>query len=442
MIGEPHLDPHLGTVRTLRRAGVIGGWTAVFAIRSVAGLALATWRGNRAGFYRRFGQLLSNYLERLGPTFVKFGQAISTRTDYLHPEVLAGLQRLQEHASPVEFTEIERCLTDAYGARGATLFRKIDPVPLGSGAIAQVHRAICTDGRAVALKIRKPRVRAQLLIDARLARAIARQIARLPMMKNMPVMQAVSETFAILTAQTDFVREAASMRRLRENFRYVEDIRFPEVVEELCTDSIIAMECLDDLARVDASDASVSERRRIALTGLRALYRMIFDHGFVHADMHPGNVFRAEHGRVALLDAGLVTEVDEATRQDFVAFFFAVVNDHGRECADIVWRTAIARPGEARRGAFQAEMSAFIATEAAKKSGEFEVVGFVHRLLDIQRRHGLHSTPAFVTMVFAMAVYDGLCRNLYPGCDFQAEARGYLIAARYRRFARTATLAV
>ena len=356
--------------------------------------------------------------------------------------MLAGLQRLQEHASPVEFSAIERCLTDAYGTRVAALFRKIDPVPLGSGAIAQVHRAICTDGRVVALKIRKPAVQAQLLVDAQLALAIARQMARLPMMSNMPVVEAVGETFGILAAQTDFVREAASMRRLHDNFRYVDDIRFPGVVEELCTDSTIAMEYLDDLVRVDASDVDVSERRRIALTGLRALYRMIFDHGFVHADMHPGNVFRAEHGRVALLDAGLVTEVDEATRQDFVAFFFAVVNNHGRECADIVWRTAVARPGDSRRPAFEAEMSDFVARESAKKSGEFVVVGFVHRLLDIQRRHGLRATPAFVTMVFAMAVYDGLCRSLYPGCDFQAEARGYLIAARYRRFARTATLAV
>jgi ubiquinone biosynthesis protein len=435
-------DSDVGRIRNFRRVAVIGGWTAIFVTRSLVELALVGWQGSRALVYRRLGHLFSVYLERLGPTFVKFGQAISTRTDLLPPEFLAGLQRLQEHASPVAFSEIQRSLEVAYGERLATLFREIDPVPIGSGAIAQVHRVISTAGRSIALKVRKPGVRAQLLIDAQLARAIARQIARMPMMSNMPVMQAVSETFDILTAQTDFVREAASMRRLRENFRYVDDIRFPAVIEELCTDSIIAMEYLDDLARVDAFDVDISERRRIALTGLRALYRMIFDHGFVHADMHPGNLFRAAHGRVAVLDAGLVTEVDEATRQDFVAFFFAVVNDHGRDCADIIWRTATARPCESRRPAFEAEMSDFVAVESAKKSGEFEVIGFVHRLLDIQRRHGLRATPAFVTMVFAMAVYDGLCRNLFPGCDFQGEARGYLIAARYRRFSRTATLAV
>ncbi len=122
--------------------------------------------------------------------------------------------------------------------------------------------------------------------------------------------------------------------------------------------------------------------RRIALIGLRALYRMIFDHGFVHADLHPGNVFRDSVGRITVLDAGLVTEVDETTRADFVAFFFAVVNNEGLTCADIVWRTAIARPEESRRPVFEVEMNDFIAAESLKKSAEFEVISFVHRLLD------------------------------------------------------------
>lgn len=435
------LDADVGAMRKFNRAAVIGFWTAVFAARSAAALAAVAWRGDRSALYRRTGHLLSLYLERLGPTFVKFGQAISTRTDLLHPDILAGLQRLQENASPLAFREIERGLRAAYRESFAALFREVDPVARGSGAIAQVHRAVCTDGRPVALKVCKPGVRAQLMLDAELALAIARLVTRLPMMRNMPMVEAMSETFGILTAQTDFRREAASMRRLRENFRYVDGVRFPEVIGELCTDTTIAMEYLDDLARVDGADVDAPERQRIALTGLRALYRMIFDHGFVHADLHPGNVFRSANGRVVMLDAGLVSEVDEATRQDFVAFFFAVVNNQGDEGADIVWRTAVARPDVSRRPAFEAEMRDFIATESAKKSGEFEVVGFVHRLLDIQRRHGLRATPAFVTMVFAMAVYDGLCRNLYPGCDFQGEARGYLIAARYRRFARDATRA-
>lgn len=434
-------DPDVGAIRKLNRAAVIGFWTTVFAARSAAELAVVRWRSNRSALYQRSGQLLSQYLERLGPTFIKFGQAISTRTDLLHPDILAGLQRLQEHASPLAFADIECGLLAAYGERFATLFPEIDPVALGSGAIAQVHRAVDADGRTLALKICKPGIRAQLMLDAQLALAIARLISKLPVMRNMSMVEAMNETFGILTAQTDFAREAASMRRLRENFRHVDGIRFPDIMDELCTDTTIAMEYLDDLARVDGPDVDVAERRQIALTGLRALYRMIFDHGFVHADLHPGNVFRSADGRVAMLDAGLVTEVDEDTRQDFVSFFFAVVNNQGLEGAGIVWRTAIARPSESARPAFEAAMVDFIATESAKKSGEFEVVGFVHRLLDIQRRHGLRATPAFVTMVFAMAVYDGLCRNLYPGCDFQGEARGYLIAARYRRFAQAATRA-
>jgi ubiquinone biosynthesis protein len=434
-------QPEAGNARrNILHAAAIGARTALFLGRSVLVYMAGAISGDRAEAHRRFGHLLSHHLERLGPTFVKAGQVISTRTDLLPGEILRGLQRLQQHATPVEFSVIEATLKTAYGDRIAAIFRAIDPTAIGCGAIAQVHRAVTVDGREVALKILKPGVRERLAADARLAAAIARLISKLPMARNVPVMDAVRETSGILSAQTDFLREAAGMRRLLTNFRYVDGIRFPAVIDELCGDSVIAMEYLSDLSRLDDCSADPDERRRVALIGLRALYRMIFDHGFVHADMHSGNVFRASDGCVIVLDAGLAAEVDEMTRREFVGFFFAFVNNDGPECAEITWRTASARPSEDRRPAFEASMTAFIAAESAKKSGEFEVVGFVGRLLDIQRQHGLRATPAFISMVFAMAVYDGVCRSLYPGCDFQGEARGYLIAARYRRFARPSAL--
>ena len=164
-------------------------------------------------------------------------------------------------------------------------------------------------------------------------------------MQELPVVDVVNEIVAILAAQLDFRREATVNRSFRVNFKYADDVRFARLIDDLCTPSVLVMEFVQPLAPVDDGAHEPETRRRLALTGLRALYRMIFDHGLVHADMHPGNIFRCDH-RMAILDTGLVAEISEQTRNDFVDFFFAVVNRQGANCADLVWRTALAHADE------------------------------------------------------------------------------------------------
>lgn len=428
-------------VSTASRLVEIAARTGTFALTTAIGSAFHAARGGRVAALSFAGRRLCRHLEVLGPTFVKLGQILSTRHDLLPSEFLWPLQRLQQRVAPLEFSVMQAALVQAYGARLPMLFASIDPIPIGTGAIAQVHRATTSDGRAVALKILKPLVRPLIEADVAIAKAIAALLSRLPMMRNMPVRDVIEELTAILHAQADFVREAECSRKFRRNFRYVDGVRFPELIDDLCNEGVIAMEVLDPLTRVDMPSVDSAERKRLALLALRALYLMIFDHGFVHADMHPGNVLRCANGQLAVLDAGLVAEIDEATRVDFVDFFFAIVNNQGTECADLLWRTALATPAPTARPAFEAAIVDFVACESAKRSGEFEVTGFVQRLLAIQRRHGVRASAQFINLVLAMTIYDGTCRNIYPGCDFQAEARGYLIAARYQMKAKRRALA-
>jgi ubiquinone biosynthesis protein len=160
---------------------------------------------------------------------------------------------------------------------------------------------------------------------------------------------------------------------------------------------------------------------------------MIFNDGFVHADMHPGNVYVRAWGEFVILDTGLVAILDEDNQRDFVDFFFGLINNEGRECARIIYDNAAYRAKNFDREAFDAAMVELIARHSALKCHEFEVADFVYQLMELQRRFKIRGSTRFMMTILSMVVYDGICKQLYPLCDFQNEARGFLITARYRR---------
>ncbi|MEO0972776.1 MAG: AarF/UbiB family protein, partial [Pseudomonadota bacterium] len=161
---------------------------------------------------------------------------------------------------------------------------------------------------------------------------------------------------------------------------------------------------------------------------------MIFEEGFVHADMHPGNVFLRAGGELVVLDAGLVAVLSAKDQRDFVDFFFGLANDEGDECARIVWDTALGRPDDDPTAwpRFRQAMVELVSRYAHLASKDFEIARFVYDLIELQRRFHIRGSTAFIMTVLSMVVYDGICKALYPECDFQKEARGYLIHARYR----------
>jgi len=258
-------------------------------------------------------------------------------------------------------------------------------------------------------------------------------LSTLPGMKAVPLPELVDEFVAPIKQQLDFHLEAANNRRFREEFARTEHIRLPALVEELCTENVLTMEYLDHLQRTDFNSLSALERKTAALAGLRALYKMIFMDGFVHADMHPGNVYVREWGEFVILDTGLVAILDEAHQRDFVDFFFGLINNEGRECARIIYENASYRAKNFDLEAFEAAMVELIARHSALRCHEFEVAQFVYEIMETQRRFKIRGSTKFMMTILSMVVYDGICKQLYPQCDFQNEARGFLITARYRR---------
>jgi len=371
-------------------------------------------------------------LEDLGPTFVKIGQVLSARPDLVPAEWCSALGRLREQVRPIPPRVLQRRLDEIFGpARDA--FAWIDPEPVAAGSIAQVHRAALAGGRVVALKIRRPGVERRVHADFAVLRAVTRVLARLPFMRWTPVREIAEEVAAPVCEQLDFRLEAENHREIARMLEREEGLKVPRLVEPLCSDDVLAMEFIDGLRDVTTASVPASQRQHAALTGLRALYRMIFLGGLVHADLHPGNFFVREWGTVVLLDMGLTARLAPADRTAFVDFFFGMINGDGDECARIVVEGASALGPRFQRDRFEREMRALVARHARRRSREFEVGVFVTELIALQRRYDVRGSTAFMTTVLALVVYESVCKQLYPECDFQAEARGFLVLARYSR---------
>jgi ubiquinone biosynthesis protein len=430
--GESAERARVGRLALVRRAAVIGAQVLRHASRfAVRRLRRAARR--RPGDDTLLGDTLARLCEDLGPTFIKAGQILSARPDLLPPRIAGPLARLQDRIAPFDARLVPGLVEADLGRPLDELFAEFDLEPVSAASVAHVHRARLRDGRTVAVKIRRPGVVELVESDIGLMRAIASALSRLPGMRAMPLREMVEEVGTPIRQQLDFEQEARNNRALAAHFASIEHVKVPALVPDLCGRSVLTMEFLDDLRQVTGPGLTAAERRVAALAGLRALYKMIFLDGFIHADMHPGNVFVRRWGEFVMLDTGLMANLDAADRQDFVLFFLGLATNQGRECARIVYETATYRSPRHRREDFEDAMCELVAAHSSLKSSEFEITRFVYQLMETQRRFGIRGSTKFVMVILSMVVFDGICKQLHPECDFQAEARGFLITARYRR---------
>lgn len=375
---------------------------------------------------KALGESLASLLERLGPTFVKLAQVLSSRPDVFSPAVTEPLSRLCEHVRPISRGQIAGLLSAGLGVPPSRIFRDFEWSPIACGSISQVHRAHLRDGQVVAVKIRRPNAVPLIRTDLLLLRWLAACLQHFFTLRGIPLLLIVDEFGRILENQLDFRMEASNMRRFRTMFEDLPEVVVPRVYAEWSSESVLIMEYMCNFNRIGDLLMSEEKRHQAARSCVNFLYTMAFEHGFVHADLHPGNLFFRSNGEIVLVDFGMVTQLEGSDLRSFANFFFAMVTNQGQLCAQVIYDSALSWAPSFDLARFEADMREMISRYAAKRAGEFEVSRFACELFQIQRRHGLCGSPKFVSVILAFVVLEGIVKQLYPPLNFMAQARNFI----------------
>jgi ubiquinone biosynthesis protein len=399
---------------------ITGGYVArVGAAYAVRLVTLGRWgRGRPAPWLVAVPSLLT----ALGPFAVKAGQLLSTRRDLLPQHVCAILARLTDDVPPPREAALVKQVHAVYGSPESWPFASVEWTPVASGSIATVHRAHLRDGSVVALKLRRPAARLTMELDYRLARAGARFMGRLPKLRKMPMLEMITQVGGAVLAQADFSQERVALHRLRDNLADMPSVRIPRVWDALSTDRTVVMEFLSGLGPFTPEAHTPEERRRIVRDVLRAVYRMLFLDGLVHCDLHPGNLYLSDDGKITILDAGFVVQLPPRVRYLFASFFLNMAVGQGRRCADITIESAALVPEDCDLDGFRDKLEELVDEVSGALSKDFNLADFAPRLFKLQQSFGLYAAAEFAFPLLSLLVIEGMITGFDPEVDFQAEA--------------------
>jgi ubiquinone biosynthesis protein len=341
-------------------------------------------------------------LEDLGPSFVKIGQTLSTRSEILPKVYCEELEKLQAECDPLSYEQVRQALEDEFGAeRMNELFDAIDPEPLGSASLAQVHKARLVSGEVVAVKIQRPGVRVKMAQDIAIMRTLARRATRMVKGDQMlDLNDVVEELWSTFLEETDFLIEADN---LEEFARLNKDVRFitcPKVYRELCSESVLVMEYIEGISIANVSELEKQgyELQEIGEKLLDNYATQILDHGFFHADPHPGNIL-VRDGQIVYIDLGIMGRLSPRDRKGFGNIIHAVGVQSSSELKDALLSFAVQRDNSAIDHArFLADLDIMLSDYGSTEVADLDIGLFLSDVFALTRSSKV-TLPASITSV-------------------------------------------
>lgn len=379
---------------------------------------------------------LRQAMEELGPTFVKLGQVLSTRRDLVPQEWAEEFTKLQDNVPPVEFSAIAQSLKEEFGERQAELFKEIELEPIGSASMAQVHRAILTDGTSIVLKILRPGIRELTQTDMEVMRTLAEFAeARLSNLGYSPI-EVVNEFARELDREVDLRHEGRSTDRLRRHFVLDESVSFPVVYWEATTRNVLALEEIHGvlLSRLKEGDLTGEEKKLVVANGAKAVLRMCLDIGFFHADPHPGNIFAMPGGKVCFIDCGMTGQLDETTTHQLADLVLGVVQADAEKVLGVVADLADVDPIKLEDRGLRSDVRDFIAHFQNTPLDQLNMADLLEEFFQKLRAHQLRCPGDLVLLIKALATIESVGERLDPGFDMVEFATPHLerlVARRY-----------
>jgi ubiquinone biosynthesis protein len=382
-----------------------------------------------------FGVRLRRSLDDLGPTFVKFGQVLSTRSDILPEGVLSELQKLQDTARPMPAGRAQAIVESELGAPIGEVFSEFDPTPLGSASIGQVHRAVLRDGDVVAVKVQRPEAPGRVAADLELMREFAGFVdRRFAQRVLVDARGLVAEFEGVVSRELDYTAEAMNARRFAANFAGT-SVVIPGVYQEFSTSRVLTEEFVVGTRFRDIRPLLLapSERRRVAAMGADAIFKMAFEDGFFHGDPHPSNLLLTPGGDLALLDFGMVGFMSRGDIEALSRLFIAVIQRdasaalRGLEGLGVRYATEV-------RGELVRELREFLNKYSGLSVGEVTLGQALSELIALARRYRLRVPPVFPLLTKALVTAEGLARSIDPTINVYEVARPYARRLLYQRY--------
>lgn len=275
-------------------------------------------RNRRKGYEKlSSAERLRLAFEELGPTFIKFGQILSTRPDFLPPDYIYELEKLQDKVLPVETLRIRECIEKELNKPLNQVFKEFDEKPVASASLSQVHKAVLYNGEIVALKIQKPGIRNTIELDLSILESFADVLEK--RLRNGPFRSpkaVVAEIKKALRKELDFLNEAHNFDKFRNNFKGIDYIKVPNVYWDLTTEKLLTMEFIEGVKISEITQEKYRQQfdlKKIADRAAEALLKQILLDGFFHADPHPGNLFVQPPDTIVMLDVGMTGHLEERT---------------------------------------------------------------------------------------------------------------------------------
>ncbi len=381
-------------------------------------------RISKASALRALGRALRRMLEGLGATFVKVGQIMSTRPDLLPLEIIGELVQLQENVRPFAVAEVRRIIEEDLRRPLNDLFDDFDMTPIASASVAQVHRAkLKGTGEALAIKVRRPSIARWAELDRSIILGIAHALELIPSMRMVSPVASARQFCDAINRQLDFRREAANNLRFRANFAGESYVVFPRVFENLCSERVLTMEFVEGYRERDFAAVGI-DPKKVAGLGMRVFCKMTFIDGFIHADLHPGNIRFMRDNRIALFDLGLTAELTDEDRLMFAQTMFYMANGMGRELAKQMYDLT-QHNLDFDYAEYEREISDYLTRFVNQPLGEIEMSVAIGKFFDIYRRYGMRLDGRYTVLNVSMMVCEGLGKKLDPSLDITAEAKPF-----------------
>ena len=412
----------LNTARTFSVLFIAFVFALAYGFARLGTLFIFNRDKRRRAVARVRGRLLRLAMTILGASFIKLGQVMSTRPDSFAPEVIDELRLLQDQLPAFSFKKVKRTIEEDLGAPLESTFSEFDPRPVAAASVAQVHRARLVDGREVAVKVLRPRVRAKAERDGVILVNFARV---LELRKKMRISQPVEHTrhfVAGILSQTDLRTEAENYTHFRANFATDTRVRFPAVYPEFSGPRVLTMEFCRG-KKVDA--LGPGDHRDIARATRLSFLKMCFEDGFVHADMHPGNLLVAEDRRLVIFDVGLVKRLDDSVLMQFIDLsrcitagthhdFIAHLKRFHRYLDTIDW------------DAVTADAERIVMKVRAQDNAQLEWGKFINEIFALARRYAIRPIPDLMLIMVGILTAEGIGKMLDPSHNAFPEIAAYV----------------